>query len=156
MEKILMVCLGNICRSPMAEGIVQDAFRRHNIAVEVHSAGTAGYHIGESADLRAQAELRKHQIDISNERAQQFIPEFFQTYDFIFTMDRNNFSDVYYLAETEEERAKVDMLMNVVYAGENIPIPDPYYGGSSGFSQVYSMISEAAEALVQNYKSKKK
>jgi len=148
MKKILMVCLGNICRSPMAEGIVRKEFADNGIDIQIDSAGTAAYHVGEGADNRAQAELRKHGIDISDERAQKFIPTHFQEYDLIFAMDRENYADIIYQAQSDEEIAKVEMLMNMIEPGKNISVPDPYYGGDEGFKEVYRMIKKAAEVLV--------
>jgi len=149
MKKILMVCLGNICRSPMAEGIIREEFRKKGIEVQVDSAGTAAYHVGEGADSRAQVELAKHNIDISDERAQKFVPKFFDEYDMIFAMDQQNYADILAQVRTEEDRNKVDMLMNLVEKGKNISIPDPYYGGDEGFTRVYEMIKMAGEKLVE-------
>lgn len=149
MKKYLMVCLGNICRSPMAEGILRSEFEAHRIDIQVDSAGTAAFHIGERADSRAQAELRKHGIDISKERAQKFNYKHFEDYDKIYAMDENNYVDLLNFAKTEHDKAKIDMIMNVVEKGKNIPIPDPYYGGDEGFAQVYSMLKSAAEKLVE-------
>ena len=150
MKRILMVCLGNICRSPMAEGIVREEFSKQGIDVQIDSAGTAAYHVGEGADARAQAELRKHGIDISDERAQKFIPSFFDEYDMIYAMDEYNYADILSQARTKEDTQKVDMLMNLVELGKNISVPDPYYGGSEGFTKVYKMIKLAAEELVDS------
>ena len=143
-----MVCLGNICRSPMAEGIIREEFRKQGVEAQIDSAGTAAYHVGEGADSRAQAELRKYDIDISDERAQKFIPQFFHEYDLIFAMDQANYADILAQARTEEDRNKVDMLMNLAEKGKNISIPDPYYGGDEGFTKVYKMIKMAGEKLV--------
>ena len=151
MKKILMVCLGNICRSPMAEGIVREEFSHSGIDVQIDSAGTAAYHVGESADHRAQFELAKHGIDISKERAQKFVAAHFDEYDYIFAMDHSNYNDILRLSKNESQRAKVDMLMNLVASGENISVPDPYYGGDEGFRHVYKMIKSAAEVLVENF-----
>ena len=151
MQKILMVCLGNICRSPMAEGIVRKVFADNGINVQVDSAGTSAFHQGQSADPRALAELRKYDIDISDERAQQFLPIHFSEYDSIFTMDSDNYADVLLLASNKVQRAKVDMIMNISSPGKNIAVPDPYYGDDDGFANVYKMINEAALALVKNY-----
>ncbi len=149
MKKYLMVCLGNICRSPMAEGILRKEFEIKGLEIQVDSAGTAAYHIGEPADERAQKELRKHGIDISYERAQKFKYEYFAEYDRIFAMDQSNYADLLYMAKTDKDRAKLDMIMNVVDKGRNISIPDPYYGGDEGFARVYRMLKSAAEKLVE-------
>ncbi|MCK5846788.1 MAG: low molecular weight phosphotyrosine protein phosphatase, partial [Bacteroidales bacterium] len=123
MQKVLMVCLGNICRSPMAEGVVRDEFRKRGINVQVDSAGTAAYHIGEGADSRAQAELLKHNIDISEERAQKFIPAHFQEYDFIFAMDKQNYLDIIMQAKTQKQRDKVSLFMDLSAYGEEVSVP---------------------------------
>ena len=143
-----MVCLGNICRSPMAEGVVKNEFLKKNIDVIVDSCGTAAYHVGEGADGRAQAELLKHGIDISDERAQKFIPAFFGDYDYIFAMDKQNYKDIIAQAKTQKEHDKVSLFMNLSLPGEDVSVPDPYYGGDEGFSEVYKMIKLSAEVLV--------
>lgn len=149
MKKFLVVCLGNICRSPMAEGILRNEFMTNNIDIKVDSAGTAAFHVGEPADARAQAELRKHGIDISKERAQKFNYKHFKEYDRIFAMDETNYADLLNLAKTEQDKSKLDMIMNVVEKGKNIAVPDPYYGGDEGFAEVYRMLKSAAKKLVE-------
>ena len=149
-----MVCLGNICRSPMAEGIVRAEFERNGIKAQIDSAGTAAYHIGEGADERAQNELRKHGIDISKERAQRFIAVNFKEYNRIFAMDEQNYKDIISQARTQEESDKVSLFMDLVYPNKNISVPDPYYGGVEGFSQVYKMIKLSAEELTKEYINK--
>ncbi len=151
MVKILMVCLGNICRSPMAEGIVRAEFENKNISAQIDSAGTAAYHIGEGADERAQNELRKYNIDISKERAQKFIPAHFDEYDRIFAMDEQNYKDIISQARNQEEKDKVSLFMNLVSPNEHISVPDPYYGGDEGFTEVYKMIKLSAEELTKEY-----
>ena len=154
MRKILMVCLGNICRSPMAEGIVRDQFAKQNIHIQVDSAGIAAYHVGEGADSRAKAELRKHSIDISKERAQKFIPSHFDEYDLIYAMDEQNYRDIISQARNKNDEEKVDMIMNISIPGENISVPDPYYDGDEGFVDVYKMIKSSAEILANKLLNK--
>ena len=144
-----MVCLGNICRSPMAEGIARKIFADNDIDAQIDSAGTSAFHQGQGADSRAIAELLKYNIDISEERAQQFIFSHFEEYDLILTMDNKNYTDVLMLATNNMQRTKVNMLMNMSNPKEYIPIPDPYYGGDDGFAVVYQMITEAVMALVK-------
>ncbi|RLD45802.1 MAG: low molecular weight phosphotyrosine protein phosphatase [Bacteroidetes bacterium] len=150
MQKYLMVCLGNICRSPMAEGIVAREFSNRGINIQIDSAGTAAYHIGEGADSRAQVELRKHDIDISNERAQKFVPAHFSEYDMIFAMDKQNYLDIVAQARNKKERDKVVLFMELSMPGQDISVPDPYYGGDEGFEEVYKMIKLSAEKLVDS------
>ena len=154
MKKILMVCLGNICRSPMAEGIVRDEFAKHGIDIQVDSAGTDAYHVGERADERGQAELAKHGIDISDERAMKLSPYHLEEYDMIYAMDRSNYADILSLTKDDDERKKVDMFMNIAHPGKHISVPDPYYGGDKGFTKVYEMLKESAEALVNQINTK--
>jgi protein-tyrosine phosphatase len=153
MKKILFVCMGNICRSPMAEGVVRHIFEQQNIEAELDSAGTIAFHSGESPDPRSQFELQKHGIDISNQRARQFRPADLEEFDLIYAMDHNNYQDI--LAQTPAHlKHKVDLFMNLAQPGENIPVPDPYYGGDQGFSHVYEMINASANVLAKKLKTK--
>ncbi|MBT8281477.1 MAG: low molecular weight phosphotyrosine protein phosphatase [Muriicola sp.] len=143
-KRVLMVCLGNICRSPLAEGILKSKVDPES--VEVDSAGTAGYHVGNPPDPRSVAEARKNQIDISGQRCRKFQREDFFEFDHIFVMDKNNYSDVLALAPDENHKKKVRLLL------EGIPslpteVPDPYYGGQDGFKNVFILIDEACEKL---------
>ena len=144
MKKILFVCMGNICRSPMAEGIVRQVFKERGIEAEFDSAGTIAFHVGEAPDHRAQQEVRKHGVDISGLRARKFVVADFDRFDFIYAMDHNNYSDIMMLAD-KEQAEKVDLFMNIVEPGSNTPVPDPYY--NDGFPLVYKMISKSANAL---------
>lgn len=146
MRKILFVCMGNICRSPMAEGVVRDVFKHRGIEAELDSAGTISFHSGESPDRRAIDELNKHKIDISKLKARQIKTKDLEYYDHIFAMDQNNYADILTLTPTGFEH-KVDMFMNISEPNKNIAIPDPYYGGEQGFKNVYEMIKKSAEAL---------
>ena len=147
--KILMVCLGNICRSPMAEGIMRAKIQEKGLNIEVDSCGTAGYHIGDSPDIRSQKTLKKHHTDISQLRGRQFNIGDFDEFDLIFTMDENNYKDIIALARNNEDINKVDMILNTVYPGENIPVPDPYYGGQEGFEDNYKMLNLACEDILE-------
>ncbi|MFM2202183.1 MAG: low molecular weight phosphotyrosine protein phosphatase [Bacteroidota bacterium] len=147
--KILMVCLGNICRSPVADGIMQHKVNTYGIDASVDSAGTAAYHIGHQPDERSMANARKNGIDISQLRARQFTTRDFDDFDLIYVMDTSNYRNVMSLARNENDKAKVDLLMNVLEPGKNKSVPDPYYGGDDGFEQVFKMVEEACDALAR-------
>lgn len=148
-----MICLGNICRSPMAEGILRKKIEENNLNAEVDSCGTASYHIGDSPDLRAQQTIKKHGHDISNLRGRQFSIEDFDKFDLIFTMDENNYKHIVRLARNENDRKKVNMIMNMAYPQMNIPVPDPYYGGLNGFEETYEMLDLACENIIHSIKN---
>lgn len=140
--KVLMVCLGNICRSPLAHGIMQDVATKYNVDWEVESAGTGDWHIGNPPDHRSIAVAKKYGLDISGQRAQQFHKDFFEEYDLIFVMDKQNYLDVISLAENEEERAKVKLFL------EEDEVPDPYTDDAL-FEPVYHMIADRCEAIIK-------
>jgi len=145
--KILMVCLGNICRSPMAEGIMRHKIQQLNLNASVDSCGTADYHVGDSPDMRAQQILKTKGIDISNLIGRQFTLNDFENFDLILTMDKNNYDHVMYLARNENDKNKVDMIMNKLYPNEDIAVQDPYYGGQQGFEDTYNMLDLACKKI---------
>ena len=145
--KVLMVCLGNICRSPIAEGILQRQIELKKLEMTVDSAGTSDYHIDESPDPRAIAIAKKNDIDISNLRGRQFIVEDFDRFDVIFVMDYSNYENVIKLARTEEDKSKVRLILNQIYPNENQSVPDPYFGGDDGFDSVFKML----DASISNF-----
>ncbi|MGE0569085.1 MAG: low molecular weight protein-tyrosine-phosphatase [Bacteroidia bacterium] len=147
MRKILFVCLGNICRSPLAEGIMLHLNEKHDLSLTIDSAGTAGYHIGEAPDPRTIKNARENGVDLRALRARQFKEEDFTTFDRIFVMDKSNLRNVLSLANTEAERNKVDLLLNLSHPGKNLEVPDPYYGGEKGFQEVFDLVMEACERL---------
>lgn len=145
--KILMVCLGNICRSPLAEGILQDKLNSKGLDIEVASAGTGGWHVGQGPDKRSVAIASKYGIDISRQQAKQFSVSDFKEFDLIYAMDGSNLSDIIALASTKEEIEKVKLILNEVTPNQNSPVPDPYYGGEDGFENVYQLLNEACEII---------
>ena len=147
-----MVCLGNICRSPLAEGILKDKLDPSRFIVE--SAGTGGWHVGNPPDPRSIEIAKKRGLDISGQRAQQFEASFFDHYDLIFAMDQSNFRDLKAMANSPEQRDKLSMLLEAVFPGEGVDVPDPYYGGTSGFSEVYDLIDRACNVIAQNIDDK--
>ena len=145
--KILMVCLGNICRSPLAEGILASKLDPEKFYVD--SAGTAGYHVGELPDKRSIATAKKHGLDITNQRCRKFTKKDFQEFDYIFAMDESNYNNILALAETTEDRNKVHMILNQISPNSNAEVPDPYYGGDQGFENVYQMLDEACTIFAE-------
>lgn len=153
--RFLMVCLGNICRSPLAHGILEHKLEKNNIEAQVDSAGTAAYHVGESPDVRSQDIALKHGIDISRQRARKFQAVDFERFDRIYVMDSENYSHVAALARSADDLGKVELIMNEVYPGENRKVPDPYYGGRDGFEKVYAMLDLASQKIIEKYFPKK-
>lgn len=147
--RILMVCLGNICRSPLAEGILQHKANQLGLPWVVDSAGTGHWHAGERPDPRSIAVARKYGIDISGQRARQFQPHDFERFDRIFVMDTQNQRDVLRLARNDEHRAKVRLILDLTHPGEAQSVPDPYYD-DNGFEAVFSMLDAACEMLVND------
>ncbi len=145
-----MVCLGNICRSPLAEGILQSKLDANFFSVD--SAGTAAYHIGELPDQRSIAVAKKHGIDISNQKARKFDIKDFIEFDIIYAMDKENYQNICSLAKNNTELQKVKMILDKVKPSQNLSVPDPYYGGDDGFQNVYQLLDEACEKISKNYK----
>ena len=146
--KILMVCLGNICRSPLAEGILRNKIEKHGLDVLVDSAGTGSWHVGEYPDMRAISVAKKFGIDISKLTGRQFSADDFDAFDKIFVMDHDNHRDVAVLARHETDLLKVDLLLNAGKPRSNRSVPDPYYGGEDGFVEVFKQIDKACDAII--------
>lgn len=150
--KILMVCLGNICRSPIAEGILRHKLRvMKNEDVQTDSAGTSNFHVGEQPDSRMRMTAVKNGMDISDLRARQFVQSDFDEFDLIYAMDNANKMDILKLARNDADRAKVKLILDEIYPGENREVPDPYYGGDEGFQQVFDMLDDATDQLIARY-----
>lgn len=148
--KILMVCLGNICRSPLAEGILKSKVEEKGLDWTVDSAGTGSWHVGDLPDPRSVATARKNGINITDQRARQFKASDFEEFDLILTMDRHNYRDVLRFASTDAQRSKAQMIMDFLQPGKNIDVPDPYWD-DEGFDQVFQMLDQACEAVVERY-----
>ena len=145
-KKVLMVCLGNICRSPLAEGILKSKVGKDVI---VDSAGTAGYHVGDLPDQRSIAVANKHNVDLTDQRARKICQSDLDEYDLIYAMDQENYDNLRRMAKNDEQRNKINMIMNELYPNENIDVPDPYYGGDHGFEHVYAMLDEATDKILE-------
>lgn len=144
---ILMVCLGNICRSPLAEGLLASKLPKDTFFVD--SAGTGHWHIGKKPDDRSIAVARKNGLDISNQRGKQFTAADFERYDYIYVMDHTNYSDVLAMAKNDAQKSKVKMILNELFPGENVDVPDPYYGSQFGFDSVYEMLNETCDIIAK-------
>lgn len=150
MKSILMVCLGNICRSPLAEGLMKSKVDTSKVFVD--SAGTGGWHEGEAPDQRSIAIAKQHGLDISKQKARKFRKEDFQKFDYIFAMDRSNYQDICSLASNDKEREKVHLLLDETHT-KPTDVPDPYYGGADGFAKVYDLIDCACESIKDKLES---
>jgi protein-tyrosine phosphatase len=149
--KVLMVCLGNICRSPLAEGILKYKVEKNGLPWSVDSAGTGDYHVGSMPDSRSIAVAKKYNIDISGQQARQFKTKDFIDFDLILVMDASNYRNVVNLARDEGDIKKVKLIMNLTNPGENIEVPDPYWN-NDGFEQVFAMLDKACEDLIEKYR----
>jgi protein-tyrosine phosphatase len=148
--KILFVCLGNICRSPLAKGIMADKIKRLDLNAEVDSAGFETFHRGDPADPRSIAVAAAHGIDLSGHIARMFSVRDFDHFDLIYVMDRANYNDVMAVARDSGDEEKVGLILNLISPGENRQVPDPWYGGKEDFGKVFRMLDQACDQLVKN------
>lgn len=151
--KILMVCLGNICRSPIADGLLRQKVNEQNLAVEVDSAGTIGLHAGSAPDSRMITTAKNRGTDISFLKARQFTAADFEQFDVIFAMDKNNKRDILSLAKTAKDKQKVHLLLSEISNQEEANVPDPYYGTSKDFEHLYDLVDKATNTIIQKIKN---
>lgn len=144
-----MVCMGNICRSPMAQGLMEEKIRKYGLDAVVDSAGTIDYHEGEAPDVRAQAVMKTHGIDISSQRARQIRPEDLENFDYIFVMDSGNRRELLRMS-TPDQKDKIRYVTAFAWPGEDLEVPDPYYGGREGFEKTYQVLDTACEAIAKH------
>lgn len=149
--KILMVCLGNICRSPLAEGILRHKVKQAGLNWQVDSAGTNSYHIGEPPHTLSQKVAKLNGIDICDQRARRFVKEDFDRYDKIYAMADDVVDDIKKIAKEKFDPNKVDLFLNELHPGKNKSVPDPWYGPEPGYHEVYKLIEEACNVIVQKY-----
>ncbi len=145
---ILMVCLGNICRSPMADGLMRKKVSDHKLQATVDSAGTANYHVGGAPDTRMTATARNKGIDISGLKARQFEVTDFDTFDMIYVMDQSNYANVVGLARNESDIQKVELILDLLPDVNEAEVPDPYYGGQDGFEHVYDLLDKSTDIIL--------
>ena len=152
--KILMVCLGNICRSPLADGLLRHKITNEGLLASVDSAGTANYHVGGAPDERMTETAKKNSIDISDLRARQFEVHDFDNFDLIYVMDQSNYSNVTRLARNEKDITKVKLILLELGESERISeVPDPYYGGQGGFDHVFDLLDRATDVIMEKLKN---
>lgn len=144
-----MVCLGNICRSPLAQGILEHKVKEAGLDWEIDSAGTGAWHVGQRPDRRSCEVAHKYGIDITTQAARQISRADLQDYDIIYCMDSSNYNDVTAHC-TPEQKDKVKLIMNEAEPKKNINVPDPYFGGPDGFENVYRMLDSACDAVIKN------
>lgn len=149
--KILMVCLGNICRSPLAEGILQDKAFKAGLQWSIESAGTNSYHTGDAPHQLSQKVAKLNGIDISQQRARRFTADDFEVYDKIYALAVDVLDDMRSISKDKFDAGKVDLLLNELYQGEDREVPDPYYGTEPGYHKVYALINDACDAIIEKY-----
>jgi len=147
--KILMVCLGNICRSPLAEGILQDKAFKAGLTWSIESAGTNSYHTGEPPHPLSQKVAKMNGIDISRQRARRFTVNDFNVYDKIYALANDVMDEIKRIAGKKFDVSKVDLLMNELHPGKNIDVPDPWYGPEPGYHEAFKLIDQACERIVE-------
>ncbi|MBX9782374.1 MAG: low molecular weight phosphotyrosine protein phosphatase [Chitinophagaceae bacterium] len=146
-----MVCLGNICRSPLAEGILQQKAWKAGLQWSVESAGTGTWHIGNPPHPLSIKVAKMNGVDISQQRARHFLKEDFLNYDFIYVMDSSNYTDVKLMSGKLFDETKIDLLLNELYPGQNRSVPDPWYGEEDGYHDVYAMLEKACDKVIEKY-----
>ena len=152
MKSVLFVCLGNICRSPLAEGILRHKANEKGIDLDIESAGTESFHLGENPDRRSIKVAKEKGIDISRQVARQLSSGDFDKFDRILVADAQVYNEVKHIARNAGDMKKVDFIMNAYETGRNTAVPDPYYGGQEGFEKVFDMLDRACDAILKELK----
>ena len=153
MTRILMVCLGNICRSPLADGLLRRKVQEEKLDVFVDSAGTANYHIGKQPDSRMCQIAKDNLTNIDDLSARQFVVQDFDLFDKIYAMDQENKTNILRLARDENDIAKVELILNELNPGKNDGVPDPYYGTFADFQEVYTLLDHATDVVLSKIKN---
>ncbi|MEI7982277.1 MAG: low molecular weight protein-tyrosine-phosphatase [Bacteroidota bacterium] len=152
--KILFVCTGNICRSPLAEGILRSKIIKYHISAEVDSCGFESFHIGDSPDPRAQYVAKKNGIDISSHRARLFSMDDFDNFDLIYVMDNSHYQRLKHLLRNINDGLKVDFIMNSIYPGSNFNVDDPWYSDFSAFEKIFHQLDLACQSIADQLREK--
>lgn len=151
--RILMVCLGNICRSPIAEGVLQHKVQQLGLHWVVRSAATESYHIGEHPHRLSQQVCKQHGIDISQQRAVKFTIADFAKYDKIYAMATDVYQEIQEIGGKQADMKKVSLFLNELHPGSNESVPDPYYGNEDGYTLVYDLVDRTCDAIIEKYKN---
>lgn len=149
-----MVCLGNICRSPLAEGILQDKARKAGLNWTVESAGTNGYHTGEPPHHLSIKVAKENGIDISKQRSRRFMADDFEQFDLIYAMATDVLDDIKRISRDKFDATKVDLFLNGQYPGQDREVPDPWYGPEQGYHEVFAIIDEACDSILKNIQTR--
>lgn len=149
--KLLMVCLGNICRSPLAEGILKKKIKENHLNWEVDSAGTESFHVGETPHPLAQKIALQHSIDISNHHARRFSKNDLEKFDKIYAMAKDVYEEMKFICGKNRNMQNVDFFLNEVSPGKNLSVPDPWYGGEEDFKHAYKLMEEACDKIMLKY-----
>ena len=152
--KILMVCLGNICRSPLAEGILQHKAREAGLNWEVDSAGTNSYHTGEAPHELSQKVAAINGIDICDQRARRFTKEDFEKFDIIYAMADDVLDDIKRIAKDKFNPGKARLFLDEIYPGKHMSVPDPWYGPEPGYHEVFELINKTCDVILRKYAGK--
>ena len=148
-----MVCLGNICRSPLAHGILEHKIKLNKLdIIEVDSAGTGSWHIGNKPDQRSIEIANKNGISIQNQRARQITAVDLIEFDVIYAMDSSNYKDIKKLDSSEKNQHKIKLILDEVNSVDNNNVPDPYYGGDKGFEHIFELLDKACNSIIKNLK----
>ena len=155
MIKVIFVCMGNICRSPTAHGVFENLVAQHRLEehIQIASAGTHAYHIGEQPDPRSQSAAKRRGIAMSHIRAQKVEPEDFEFYDYVLAMDRSNYRNLEQICPPEHVQ-KLQLFLEFAPHFNEVEVPDPYYGGPQGFERVLDMVEAASQGLLDHIKQR--
>lgn len=151
--KILVVCLGNICRSPIAEGVLKQLSEEKKLNWIIDSAGTESFHIGEAPHVNSQLVCKEHGIDISGQRASKFYHSEMDKYDRIYAMSLDVYNEIKAICGLKFDENKVELFLNELYPNENRSVKDPWYGELDGYYEVFDEIKKVCEAIIKKYEN---